>query len=288
MRPSCISNSATTAPSTSPSSTSCSASRPAPRASTRSSAATCPRRPIPRIGSPIRGCAARWAIFSSASGRRWSGRWRRWRRCRRSARGKPRPAIRSRAMADFAATIRAEAAAAWALIEAIGDATREGPGITRAAFGAGEQLAAERLTDFVRGRRLPLQADPFGNLHIILAGEDPALPAIGAGSHMDSVPQGGNYDGLAGTVAAIAVLAAVQASGLRPRHSLRAIAMGGEEGPWFGTAYVGARLMLGRSTLEQIGSLTRFDSGLTLAEHLAALGLPGAPGAVLGPADLAA
>jgi N-carbamoyl-L-amino-acid hydrolase len=191
-------------------------------------------------------------------------------------------------MADFAATIRAEAAAAWALIEAIGDATREGPGITRAAFGAGEQLAAERLTDFVRGRRLPLQADPFGNLHIILAGEDPALPAIGAGSHMDSVPQGGNYDGLAGTVAAIAVLAAVQASGRRPRHSLRAIAMRGEESPWFGTAYIGARLMLGRSTLAQIGSLTRFDSGLTLAEHLAALGLPGAPGAVLGPADLAA
>ena len=79
LRRSCISSSATTAPSTSRSSTGCSASRPARRASTRSSAATCRRRPTRRTGSRIPACAARWTTSWRASGRRCCGRWRRWR-----------------------------------------------------------------------------------------------------------------------------------------------------------------------------------------------------------------
>nr|WP_256476241.1 Zn-dependent hydrolase [Siccirubricoccus soli] len=172
-------------------------------------------------------------------------------------------------------------------MEAIGDATREGPGITRAAFGEGEQKAARAVTAWLEERGLPAAADPYGNLHVRWPGQDPSLPAVGAGSHLDSVPQGGNYDGLAGTVAALAVLAAAKASGTRPRRGLHAIAMRGEESPWFATAYLGARLMLGRSTLAEIGGLRRFDSGRTLREHMVALDLPGAEGAVLGPKDLA-
>ncbi|WP_149541017.1 hydantoinase/carbamoylase family amidase [Siccirubricoccus phaeus] len=190
-------------------------------------------------------------------------------------------------MSDFAAAIRAEAEAAWALMEAIGDATREGPGITRAAFGEGEQQAAAAVIAWAEARGLAPVADPYGNLHVRWPGQDSSLPSVGAGSHLDSVPQGGNYDGLAGTVAALAALAAAKASGTRPRRGLHAIAMRGEESPWFATAYLGARLMLGRSTLAEIGGLRRFDSGRTLREHMAALDIPGAPGAVLGPQDLA-
>jgi N-carbamoyl-L-amino-acid hydrolase len=186
--------------------------------------------------------------------------------------------------------MRAAAAEAWALMRAIGELTREGEGITRAAFGAGEQVAAEQVADFIRAKGLALETDAFGNMHVLLPGQQPELPAIAAGSHLDSVPQGGNYDGLAGVVAALAVLVAVRDSGARPRRSLRAIILRGEESPWFGTAYIGSRLMLGRSTMAEIGGLVRFDSGRTLAQHLAELGFADAgrqSRPVFGPRDLA-
>ncbi|MFC7540916.1 M28 family peptidase [Siccirubricoccus deserti] len=127
--------------------------------------------------------------------------------------------------------VRAAAAEAWALMRAIGELTREGEGITRAAFGAGEQVAAEQVAAFIRAKGLALETDAFGNMHVLLPGQQPELPAIAAGSHLDSVPQGGNFDGLAGVVAALAVLVAVRDSGARPRRSLRAIILRGEESP---------------------------------------------------------
>ena len=165
-------------------------------------------------------------------------------------------------------------AKAWDLMEEIGRRTRDEPGITRAAWSAQDELAAELCCEFAQANGLEIQADAFGNFHVLLPGDDPSAPAVTAGSHLDSVSHGGNYDGLAGVAAALAVLAAVRASGTRPRRTLRAIAMRCEESPWFGTAYLGSRLMLGTFTLDQIGDLIRFDSGQTLRAHMAELGYP--------------
>ena len=192
-------------------------------------------------------------------------------------------------MTKLRTAARRQAQDAWILMRDIGARTADGIGITRAAFGPGENVAAEQVTLFAKRKGLDVQADRFGNLHITVPGDDSARPAVAAGSHLDSVPHGGNYDGLAGVVSALAVLAAAREDGIRLPRPLRAIAMRGEESPWFGTAYVGSRLMLGRSTLDEIGGLVHSVSGRTLSDHLAELGTSdkGASGPVLSPADLA-
>lgn len=177
----------------------------------------------------------------------------------------------------FDAALGDIAGQAWRVMEEIGRLTgTPDAGITRACYGEGEQLAAEKVTAFARSLGLTLSPDRFGNLHGSVPGTDPDAKVIMTGSHLDSVPGGGNYDGLAGALAGISVAAAALRAGGH-RRGIRAIAMRGEESPWFGTAYVGSRLMLGHSTLEEIGALSRIDSGITLREHLDALGYADAP-----------
>lgn len=166
---------------------------------------------------------------------------------------------------------------AWIVMEEIGRLTgTKETGVTRACYGEGEQLAAEKVTGFAYGLGLEVKPDRFGNLHVVVAGDNPMDKVIMTGSHLDSVPSGGNYDGLAGAMAGIAVAAAALRCGGH-RRGIHAIAMRGEESPWFGTAYVGSRLMLKHSTLAEIGTLPRIDSGTTLQEHLDSLGYATAP-----------
>src|SRR3546814_18692961 len=63
-------------------------------------------------------------------------------------------------------------------------------------------------------------------------------PAVWVGSHIDSVPQGGNYDGLAGVVAGLLCLIARQREGHEGGPALRVLAFRGEESAGFGTAYM--------------------------------------------------
>ena len=93
------------------------------------------------------------------------------------------------------------------------------------------------------------------------------------GSHTDSVPTGGHYDGLAGAVAGLVVLAAFRDIGWQPGRDVTAIATRAEESVWFGIPFIGARLALGSLSHDHLDSLRRSDTGKTLAEHMAALGL---------------
>jgi len=91
---------------------------------------------------------------------------------------------------------------AASLFEALSRATRRGRGIVRDSYGDGEQAAHD-----ITGRRptpagLEVSIDPIGNLSMTLPGRDRSAPRIVMGSHLDSVPQGGNFDGAAGVVAA--------------------------------------------------------------------------------------
>lgn len=188
----------------------------------------------------------------------------------------------------FERTLNNLAAQAWAVMEEIGRWTGgKSEGITRACYGEGEQLAAEMVTAFAHGLGLELQPDRFGNLHGVVPGTDPSSKDIMTGSHLDSVPAGGNYDGLAGVMASLATAAAALQTGGH-RRGIRAVAMRGEESPWFGTAYVGSRLMLGHSTLAEMGHLPRIDTGRTLREHLDGLGYATAPVMPISPDTVAA
>ncbi len=170
----------------------------------------------------------------------------------------------------------------WELLERIGRDTTDSPGITRAAWSRNDEIAADHVRAFALRHGLQALNDAFGNIQFLLPGVDPATPCVTTGSHLDSVPHGGNYDGLAGIAAGLAVLAAANADPAHRAKPFRTVAMRGEESPWFGTAYLGSRLMLGLASLDEIGDLVRSDSGKSLRHHIQHLGYP-RTGEVLAP-----
>jgi N-carbamoyl-L-amino-acid hydrolase len=128
-----------------------------------------------------------------------------------------------------------------ALFEEVGSATADVHGVTRDAFGAKETAAGEILMDFCRRRGLDAAFDEVGNLAVTLDPQGRTTEIVIA-SHLDSVPRGGNFDGLAGVIAGLLVLAALKQTGKRPAHDIRAYGFRCEESPWFGTAYLGSKL----------------------------------------------
>jgi N-carbamoyl-L-amino-acid hydrolase len=179
-------------------------------------------------------------------------------------------------------TIESLTPALTALFAKIREDSRDGEGVTRDAFGARETQAGETVAAFAQRRGFETSTDHGGNLHITPAGQMAYAPEIVVGSHLDSVPVGGNYDGLAGVIAGVAVLAALKRSGATKLCSVRVLGFRGEESPWFGHAYLGSRLMLGEFTHDDLAGLRRFDTGKTLAEHITGLGIK-LPKGTLGP-----
>ncbi len=190
-------------------------------------------------------------------------------------------------MRGFEAALEKATAESWALMTRIGADTKGTLGITRAPYDAAEQRAAEATAAVLREAGFAPEFDGFGNLHAILPGADLSAPAVGLGSHFDSVPDGGNYDGLAGVMAGLAVLLAAKRCGMAPTRALRLVGLRGEESPWYGTAYLGSRMALGLVPHATMGQLVRGDTGRTLADHMAELGFRGQRGPSLSPDNLA-
>jgi N-carbamoyl-L-amino-acid hydrolase len=127
-------------------------------------------------------------------------------------------------------------------------ATGDGVGITRESFGAGESAALDIIEKSARDLGLAVARDAGANLVVTLQGSEPELPFLACGSHLDSVPQGGNFDGGAGVVAGLAVLGGLKRDGFRPRRTLKLFGLRGEESAWFGKAYMGSSALFGRLT----------------------------------------
>src|SRR5690348_2918143 len=73
--------------------------------------------------------------------------------------------------------------------------TGDGIGVSRATYGDGESAAMDYMVRLAESEGLAVRRDAAANLVIELPGKDPDAPCIVCGSHLDSVPQGGNYDG---------------------------------------------------------------------------------------------
>jgi N-carbamoyl-L-amino-acid hydrolase len=146
-------------------------------------------------------------------------------------------------------------------------------GITRDAYGARETAAGDILMDFAHRHGLEAGYDRVGNLNVTPGGRFQEEPELLIGSHIDSVPRGGNYDGLAGVIAGIATLTALEREKLLPKTPVRVLGFRGEESPWFGTAYLGSKLFLGQLPQREVQALRRVDTGKTLGEHMQQLGL---------------
>ena len=92
---------------------------------------------------------------------------------------------------------------AASLFDALSRATRLGRGIVRDSYGSGEQTAHDIMRSAASRLDLEISIDAIGNLMMTHPGRDRSAPRVIIGSHLDSVPQGGNYDGAAGVVAGL-------------------------------------------------------------------------------------
>jgi beta-ureidopropionase / N-carbamoyl-L-amino-acid hydrolase len=151
------------------------------------------------------------------------------------------------------------------------DLRRDGldePGVTRDPYGAGEQRAHATVTEIAKKLGLRIEHDAAANLYMTLPGRDAAARRVIVGSHLDSVPHGGNFDGAAGVVAGLAAAAALQRAGITLGCDLTVMGIRAEESIWFQVSYIGSRGALG--TLPD-GALDvrRVDTERTLADHIA-------------------
>jgi N-carbamoyl-L-amino-acid hydrolase len=149
-------------------------------------------------------------------------------------------------MAEAMSAITADLDLARSMFAELERGTRVGRGIVRATYGEGENFAHGLAERVARGLGLEIAKDAALNLYMTLPGADRALPKFVTGSHMDSVPQGGNYDGAAGVVAGLAAVAGLKAAGIRPRRDVTVMAVRGEEAAWFDSHYIGSKAAFGK------------------------------------------
>lgn len=131
-------------------------------------------------------------------------------------------------------------------LETLGQIGR-GPsgGVTRLAFSPADQAGRALVRGRMEALGLLVRVDAAGNSVGLLPGRDPSLPPLVLGSHTDTVPDGGRYDGALGVLAAIAVVRTLRESGVQLRHSLEVIDFAGEEATLPGGTF-GSRAMAGQ------------------------------------------
>jgi N-carbamoyl-L-amino-acid hydrolase len=178
------------------------------------------------------------------------------------------------------------------LFEALREASFDGVGVTRASYGPGEQRAHDIVRAEAAALGLEIAVDPAGNMLMTLPGTDRTAKRIVLGSHLDSVPQGGNFDGAAGVLAGLATVAGMRRAGFVPGRDITVLAIRAEEaGAWFPTSYPGSHAALGRLP-PAVLDVKRNDTGRPLAQHMRDLGFdPDAVAAgkcLLPPATIAA
>ncbi|WP_172255109.1 Zn-dependent hydrolase [Saccharibacillus deserti] len=164
-------------------------------------------------------------------------------------------------------------------IEAIGEFTSTpGQGTTRLTYSEQDLQARQYIKRTMTEYGLQVREDGFGNIFGRLEGTIEGAPGVLIGSHFDSVPNGGSYDGPAGVVAGLEVARLFRENGLTPKYPLEAVAMTEEEGGRFIGGLLGSRAMLGVISREEFAQTTDKD-GITTVEAMRAIGLdPSLPG----------
>lgn len=143
-------------------------------------------------------------------------------------------------------------------------------GITRIAFTEREREAHALFSSWLRDLGLTVHSDAVGNTIAERPGRRPG-PAIGTGSHLDSVPRGGRFDGIVGTVGAAHVAQLFAENDIETDHPIRFVAFVCEEGARFGQACVGSKAAGGRWSTDALE--TRRDAnGVSIADAMRSVG----------------
>jgi allantoate deiminase len=147
-----------------------------------------------------------------------------------------------------------------------------GKGTTRLTYSSEDLKARQYIKGKMKEYGLNVREDGFGNIFGKLEGTLKDAPSVLIGSHFDSVPNGGSYDGPAGVVAGLEVAALFAENQLQPKYPLEVIALVEEEGARFGGGLMGSRGIVGLLNEEDFNSLKDKD-GIYAVEAMRKIGL---------------
>jgi allantoate deiminase/N-carbamoyl-L-amino-acid hydrolase len=147
----------------------------------------------------------------------------------------------------------------------------ENASYSRLAFSQEDRKGRETFAGRFRALGIDPSVDPAGNMIARLEGREP-LPAIVVGSHLDTVPNGGKYDGALGCAAGLEIVETLLASGKRLCHPLEIVVFADEEGARFGSGMIGSSAFSGAS-LANFPLAATDKEGISRRDALAAWGL---------------
>lgn len=149
-----------------------------------------------------------------------------------------------------------------------------GGGVSRESYGSAHAEAVSLVAGWMRKAGLEAGVDAAGNLIGVWPGRDPGLPAIALGSHLDTVPHGGAFDGALGVLAGLEAAQSLAERGERLRRPLAVLGFADEEGNHFGIGVLAAQLWCGDIPPERYADIVD-GGGRSLDAVLAAFAVPG-------------
>ncbi len=171
--------------------------------------------------------------------------------------------------------IRVNADRLWSTLERMAQigGTPAG-GVTRLALSDEDRIARNLLRDWAREAGFSCDVDSMGNMFIRRAGKNPTLPPVMTGSHVDSQPLGGNYDGIYGVLAGLELLRTLNDHQVETERDIVLVNWTNEEGARFAPAMLASGVWAGQ--LSQEFAYARTDSAkITVREALEAIGYRG-------------
>ncbi len=147
-----------------------------------------------------------------------------------------------------------------------------GEGISRFSYGEKDAKARKYLIDICEELGLKVRVDAVGNIFARLEGTNPKALPVMTGSHIDSVKNGGRFDGIVGSVAALEAARVMVESGYQPKHPIDVVFFAEEEGSNFSAPVFGSKLLVGKLTLQDLKRVTNHE-GITAYEMMKDAGL---------------
>jgi allantoate deiminase len=144
--------------------------------------------------------------------------------------------------------------------------------VSRLGFTRLERDAHALVGGWLSELGLEVRVDEIGNTIAELSGTRADAPAIGVGSHLDSVPHGGRYDGIVGVVGAVELVRLLSANRAAMAHHIRVVIFAGEEGARFGEPCIGSKAAAGLLADADLSRLLDGD-GMSLADALRSIDL---------------
>lgn len=141
-------------------------------------------------------------------------------------------------------------------------------GLNRLAYTKAHWTLVQYFVALCREEGLDVRIDASGNVIARRAGMDPTLPAVACGSHLDTVYQAGQFDGVLGVVAGLEIIRSLNEQGIQTKYAIELIAFAGEESSRFGVSTIGSKAMVGKIDQGKLAELCDRD-GISIVQAFA-------------------